>query len=74
MKEYVCGIIIKDSMGNPINQIKTPELFVNKLTESNTVHCIPRNSIDTIIFSSSILLITLTYVIAIIIFRKNIKN
>lgn len=59
---------------SPIQQIDTQNLFIDKVIESETISCIPRKSVDTSIFTISILLITVIYLIAIIIFRNNIKN
>lgn len=47
MKEYICGIVIQDQSGDAaLNQVNEAPLLINKVLVSETINCIPRDSIS----------------------------
>jgi hypothetical protein len=47
MKEYICGIVVKErSADKALAQVQEAPLLIDKVLVSDTINCIPRNSID----------------------------
>lgn len=47
MKEYICGVIVTDqSSKQALIQVNEAPKLIDKVLVSETINCIPRNSID----------------------------